>query len=53
MMTNVGALLLAAAATAAAAAVSFLWLYRTRTTRRWKAVLSAYAEREIAHERKQ
>jgi uncharacterized membrane protein len=44
--------LLAAAAVALIALLQFLWLYRARSARRWKAVLDAYAVREIARGRR-
>jgi hypothetical protein len=42
----------AAAVVALTALLQFLWLYRARSTRRWQAALDAYAEREIAHDRR-
>ena len=30
----------------------FVWLYRARSTRRWRAALDAYAVREIARDRR-
>jgi signal transduction histidine kinase len=43
--------LLAAAAVALVALLPFVWLYRARSARRWKAVLEAYAAREMARDR--
>jgi hypothetical protein len=43
--------LLAVAAVALLVLLPTLWLYRARTTRRWKASLDAYGEREIARAR--
>jgi HAMP domain-containing protein len=43
--------LLAAAVVAVIALLPFVWLYRTRSTRRWKAALDAYAEGQIARDR--
>jgi hypothetical protein len=33
------------------ALLGFVWLYRARSARRWKAALDAYAERGIARDR--
>jgi hypothetical protein len=44
--------LLSAAAIALSTIVPFIWLYRARSTRRWKAALDAYAVREIARDRR-
>jgi hypothetical protein len=44
--------LLAAAVVAVSALLQFLWRYRTRAARRWKAALDAYAVREIARDRR-
>jgi hypothetical protein len=41
-----------AAAVALIALLQVLWLYRARTTRRWRAALDAYAAREIARDRR-
>jgi hypothetical protein len=41
---------LLAIATGAIAFFSFLWLNRVRSTKRWEAVLSDYAAREIARQ---
>ena len=44
--------LLATAVVALIALLGIVWLSRARSTRRWKAVLDAYAAREIAHDRR-
>ncbi len=43
---------LIAAAVALTALRQLAWLYRGRVTKRWKAVLDAYAERQIARDRR-
>jgi hypothetical protein len=45
-------MLVAAAVVALTALLPFLWLYRARSARRWKAALDAHAEREIARDRR-
>ena len=45
-------IVLATVASALIAVVPFLWLYRARLVRRWRAALDAYAEREIARDRR-
>ena len=44
--------LLTAAAVSLIALLRFVWLYRARSSRRWNAALDAYAEREIARDRR-
>jgi cytochrome b len=44
--------LVAAAVVALMALLRFIWLYRGHSNRRWKAALDAYAEREIARDRR-
>jgi hypothetical protein len=44
--------LVAAAVVALIAVVQVVWLYRARSTRRWRAALEVYAEREIARDRR-
>jgi hypothetical protein len=41
-------LILAASALTLAAFLAFLWQGRVRSSRRWRALLDSYAEREIA-----
>jgi len=48
-MTNYA---LACAVVALLAFLQFVWLYRARSARRWKAALDSYAEREIDRDRR-
>jgi hypothetical protein len=50
-MTHQPIILFSAAAVALTALRQLVWLYRVRFTRRWKAILDAYAEREISRNR--
>jgi hypothetical protein len=43
--------LLVAAVVALVVLLGLIWLYRARSTRRWKAALDAYAAREVARDR--
>jgi hypothetical protein len=43
---------LAAVVVASIAFLQLVWLYRARSTRRWKAALDVYAEREIARDQR-
>jgi hypothetical protein len=49
-MTNDQLVFVTTAAITLIALPQFIWLYRTRSTRRWKAALDAYAVREITRD---
>jgi hypothetical protein len=50
MLSSAETGLLTAAVLIGIALLQFVWLYRARSARRWKAALDAYAAREMARD---